>query len=114
VEGLLNDSRLSNKVAGGSLAIFRLAPQDYHRFHLPIGGVLVLYYYYYPPSIYQPQISILTNTNTLFIQGPNQHIPGTYYTVNPVAVGTADVNVYGENKRIITEIISKDFGTVGK
>jgi len=31
-----------------------------------------------------------------------------------VAVGTADVNVYGENKRIITEIISKDFGTVGK
>ena len=25
---------------GGALCIFRLAPQDYHRFHSPIDGVL--------------------------------------------------------------------------
>jgi phosphatidylserine decarboxylase len=25
---------------GGSLAIFRLAPQDYHRFHIPVDGIV--------------------------------------------------------------------------
>lgn len=25
---------------GGALAIFRLAPQDYHRFHVPVDGVI--------------------------------------------------------------------------
>lgn len=39
---------------GGSLAIFRLAPQDYHRFHSPVDGVI----------------------------GPMTYIAGEYYTVN--------------------------------
>lgn len=42
------------RYAGGSLAIFRLAPQDYHRFHSPVDGVI----------------------------GPMTHISGEYYTVN--------------------------------
>ncbi|KAH8115026.1 phosphatidylserine decarboxylase-domain-containing protein [Phellopilus nigrolimitatus] len=41
-----------------ALAIFRLAPQDYHRFHTPVSGTLA--------SI--------------------THIPGQYYTVNPQAI----------------------------
>jgi hypothetical protein len=28
----------AEKYVGGALAIFRLAPQDYHRFHVPVDG----------------------------------------------------------------------------
>lgn len=42
------------KYVGGALAIFRLAPQDYHRFHSPVDGVI----------------------------GPMTYISGEYYTVN--------------------------------
>lgn len=30
----------ASEYEGGSLAIFRLAPQDYHRYHSPIAGVM--------------------------------------------------------------------------
>jgi phosphatidylserine decarboxylase len=39
---------------GGALAIFRLAPQDYHRFHVPVSGKI----------------------------GKMRYISGEYYTVN--------------------------------
>ncbi|CEP09947.1 hypothetical protein [Parasitella parasitica] len=35
---LLQDETLAKELEGGSLAIFRLAPQDYHRFHTPAKG----------------------------------------------------------------------------
>lgn len=44
----------ADKYTGGALAIFRLAPQDYHRFHSPVDGTI----------------------------GPMTHIDGEYYTVN--------------------------------
>ena len=31
---------LAKKLEGGPLCIFRLAPQDYHRFHSPVAGVV--------------------------------------------------------------------------
>lgn len=37
---LLQDNDLADKLNGGSLAIFRLAPQDYHRFHMPTKGTI--------------------------------------------------------------------------
>lgn len=43
-----------DKYVGGALAIFRLAPQDYHRFHSPVDGVI----------------------------GKMTYISGEYYTVN--------------------------------
>lgn len=43
-----------DRYAGGALAIFRLAPQDYHRFHCPVDGNI----------------------------GPMTYIAGEYYTVN--------------------------------
>ena len=46
------------KFNGGALGIFRLAPQDYHRFHIPVDGVL----------------------------GQPKTIEGQYYTVNPMAI----------------------------
>ena len=46
------------KFEGGALGIFRLAPQDYHRFHVPVDGVV----------------------------GEPKLIEGQYYTVNPMAI----------------------------
>ena len=86
---------------GGALAIFRLAPQDYHRFHVPVDGTI----------------------------GKMRYIAGEYYTVNvrgpfsscrciadktriqPQAIRTA-LDVYGENARKIVPIDSPHFGRV--
>lgn len=66
-----------------SVGIFRLAPQDYHRFHSPVTGTI----------------------------GPIKYIEGEYYTVNPMAI-RSDLDVYGENVRVIVPIETKEFGTV--
>ncbi|EJD07089.1 uncharacterized protein FOMMEDRAFT_103160 [Fomitiporia mediterranea MF3/22] len=73
----------ADKYNGGALAIFRLAPQDYHRFHSPVDGKI----------------------------GPMTYIAGEYYTVNPQAIRTA-LDVYGENARKIVPIDSPVFGRV--
>lgn len=44
----------ADRYNGGAVAIFRLAPQDYHRFHSPVDGKI----------------------------GPMTYIAGEYYTVN--------------------------------
>ncbi|PSS05247.1 phosphatidylserine decarboxylase-domain-containing protein [Coniella lustricola] len=77
LDKLLGDVGLAEYFEGGSLGIFRLAPQDYHRWHSPVDGV----------------IESITD------------IPGTYYTVNPQAInepGTMDV--FCENKRSVMTI----------
>ncbi|TFK39971.1 phosphatidylserine decarboxylase-domain-containing protein [Crucibulum laeve] len=56
-----------------SLAIFRLAPADYHRFHSPIDGVI----------------------------GETETIPGQCYTVNPQAVNEPGFDVFTANGRSI-------------
>ncbi|KAF7308810.1 hypothetical protein MKEN_01080600 [Mycena kentingensis (nom. inval.)] len=58
---------------GASLAIARLAPCDYHRFHCPIDGVV----------------------------GEITHIPGQYYTVNPQAVNEPGFDVFTANTRSV-------------
>ncbi|CAL1717452.1 unnamed protein product [Somion occarium] len=85
VARLLGDAYKSEteRYNGGALCIFRLAPQDYHRFHSPVDGVI----------------------------GPMSFIPGEYYTVNPQAIRTA-LDVYGENVRKIVPIDSPQFGRV--
>jgi len=71
------------RFAGGALVIFRLAPQDYHRFHSPVDGIV----------------------------GPMTYIAGEYYTVNPQAIRTT-LDVYSENARKIVPIDSPQFGRV--
>lgn len=82
VRGLLGDETYSSDFDKGSLVIFRLAPQDYHRFHVPISGVV----------------------------GKFIEIPGPLYTVNPIAVNSKYCNVFTENKRVVCIISSKEFG----
>lgn len=77
------DAEKARLFENGSIAICRLAPQDYHRFHIPVDGVI----------------------------GPTTAIDGNYYTVNPMAIRTA-VDVYTENIRNVTYIESEQFGTV--
>ncbi|KAJ4390114.1 hypothetical protein N0V93_007587 [Gnomoniopsis smithogilvyi] len=74
LEKLLGSAELASQFDGGSIAIQRLAPQDYHRWHSPSdGSVLAI-----------------------------NEIPGALYTVNPQAIneeGTMDV--FCENKRSV-------------
>lgn len=67
----------------GSLAIFRLAPQDYHRFHMPVSGIM----------------------------GKPKTIEGEYYTVNPMAIRSS-LDVFGENVRVLVPVHTRDFGLV--
>ncbi|CAL5867907.1 uncharacterized protein PFLUO_LOCUS2129 [Penicillium psychrofluorescens] len=67
----------------GALGVFRLAPQDYHRFHVPVDGIM----------------------------GEPRMIGGEYYTVNPMAIRSA-LDVYGENVRVLVPIDSVVHGRV--
>ncbi|KAG8526709.1 uncharacterized protein KY384_008138 [Bacidia gigantensis] len=73
----------AKRYKNGSLGIFRLAPQDYHRFHIPVDGIM----------------------------GEPKLIAGEYYTVNPMAIRSA-LDVYGENIRTCVPIDSVAHGRV--
>lgn len=73
----------AKRYKGGSMGIFRLAPQDYHRFHIPVDGIL----------------------------GTPKAIEGEYYTVNPMAIRSA-LDVYGDNIRVVVPIDSVAHGRV--
>ncbi|KAL8710900.1 MAG: hypothetical protein Q9225_007209 [Loekoesia sp. 1 TL-2023] len=85
IERLLGDAypEDAKRYKNGALGIFRLAPQDYHRFHIPVDGVM----------------------------GKPKLIEGEYYTVNPMAIRSA-LDVYGENVRYIVPINSVAHGRV--
>lgn len=74
---------VASNYVGGSLMISRLAPQDYHRFHMGVAGRI----------------------------NRRAAIDGALYTVNPVAVRQS-INVYTENKRVVNEVVTEDFGNV--
>ncbi|EPQ28676.1 uncharacterized protein PFL1_03979 [Pseudozyma flocculosa PF-1] len=78
-----DEPRLDAYQNGGSVAIFRLAPQDYHRFHCPADATV----------------------------GKVTWIEGQYYTVNPMAIRSA-IDVYGENVRAVVPLHSAEFGTI--
>ena len=85
IERLLGEAYPADakRYRNGALGIFRLAPQDYHRFHIPVDGVM----------------------------GEPKLIDGEYYTVNPMAIRSA-LDVYGENIRVCVPIDSQAHGRV--
>ncbi|KAG5940116.1 hypothetical protein E4U60_000587 [Claviceps pazoutovae] len=85
IERLLGDAYPDDaaRYENGALGIFRLAPQDYHRFHIPVDGVM----------------------------GKPKTIAGEYYTVNPMAIRST-LDVYGENVRVVVPIDSVVHGRV--
>ncbi|KAG5248738.1 phosphatidylserine decarboxylase proenzyme [Salix suchowensis] len=82
IQGLLGNEIYSSAYADGTVVIFRLAPQDYHRFHSPVSGTI-----------------------DKFVK-----IPGCLYTVNPIAVNSKYCNVFTENKREVSIISTAHFG----
>ncbi|KAF7842639.1 phosphatidylserine decarboxylase proenzyme 2-like isoform X1 [Senna tora] len=84
VQGLLGKEINAGAFVDGTIVVFRLAPQDYHRFHLPVSGII-----------------------EQFVD-----IPGCLYTVNPIAVNSKYCNVFTENKRVVSIISTADFGKV--
>lgn len=83
LERLLNNSILAKSYHGGSMAVFRLAPYDYHRFHFPIDGVL----------------------------GQPIEIEGGYDSVNPV-VYKSGMQPLITNKRTIIPLHNDKFGRI--
>lgn len=79
---LQNDS-LARRLASGSMMMARLCPTDYHRFHFPCDG---------------------TPSAASLIEGP-------LFSVSPFAL-KRKFSILSENKRMITEIETKQFGTI--
>ncbi|KAG0680337.1 hypothetical protein C6P42_005035 [Pichia californica] len=78
-----NNIKEGNNENDCSIAIFRLAPQDYHRVHIPLNG------------------KILKITQ----------IHGSYYTVNPMAIRSS-LDVFGENVRTVVTLETEEYGIV--
>ncbi|GJJ06069.1 hypothetical protein Clacol_000258 [Clathrus columnatus] len=73
IDTLIQDKKVTASLGKNPrLAIWRLAPQDYHRFHSPITGKFIRV----------------------------NHIPGEYYTVNPQAINE-NLNVFTVNTRSV-------------
>jgi phosphatidylserine decarboxylase len=83
IQDLIQDCERSVQWQDGSIASFRLSPQDYHRYHSPVDGNVKWY----------------------------KHIPGDYLQVDPVALHSS-VNVLTENARSCVCIESREFGDV--
>ncbi|MEW2914538.1 archaetidylserine decarboxylase [Leisingera sp. JC11] len=73
---------IAERFIGGALAIVRLCPADYHRYHFPAAGRITA----------------------------AQDIPGALHSVNPIALG-AGPDVFGENKRTWTLIETATLGS---
>ena len=83
LEQLLKSGTLAHKYQYGGMVIARLCPVDYHRFHFPCNCI--------------------PNTPRL--------INGPLYSVNPIAL-RKNIDILAENKRVITELHTKQFGTI--
>ncbi|GAA5980966.1 hypothetical protein JCM11641_005500 [Rhodosporidiobolus odoratus] len=75
---LLDDPAKAAQLENGSVAVFRLAPADYHRYHSPVKAQV----------------------------GETKSIEGTYYTVNPCAVNE-DLDVFTANRRDVTYLTAR-------
>ncbi|MBT4594968.1 phosphatidylserine decarboxylase [bacterium] len=77
------DEDLAKKFKGGSLAVIRLAPYDYHRFHFPCDAAYK----------------------------NNTYVDGKLDSVNPVAY-SRNKNPLLTNKRVLLKLDTKEFGEV--
>lgn len=80
----LKDESLAKKYSNASILIFRLAPNDYHRFHFPYAGYA----------------SGVTKIN------------GSYFSVSPYAIHENFTTVFCENKREHMTLSTADKGDI--
>jgi len=83
LKSLLQDDELAERYAEGAMAMARLCPVDYHRFHFPCECV----------------------------PGKPRLINGLLYSVNPIAL-KRNIEYLSQNKRMITELETENFGKI--
>lgn len=82
IESLLRDEKLAKRYLGGTMLVFRLTVDDYHRFFYIDNGR----------------------------KSSNRSLRGFYHTVNPIALDS--VPVFRENHRTYSILASENFGRV--
>ncbi|ODQ54591.1 phosphatidylserine decarboxylase [Saitoella complicata NRRL Y-17804] len=105
ISNLLNDPTLAEPWSNGSVASFRLSPQDYHRYHSPVSGTVKWWkeldgeYYDVDPICLQSDIDILTANarSAMCIDSP------AFGLVLFVAIGAVDVGTVKLNPKFMTE-----------
>ncbi len=65
LKALLGDEALAHRMDGGTFATFYLAPKDYHRFHLPVDG-LIAAAAYIPGRLWPVNVHAVTHVADLF------------------------------------------------
>lgn len=83
LEKLVDNKELAEEYQNGSMVFARLCPTDYHRYHFPFDCTV----------------------------GKSRLINGYLYSVNPIAL-KKNIEIFTENKRVLTELISPEFGKV--
>ncbi|KAH7350565.1 phosphatidylserine decarboxylase-domain-containing protein [Rhexocercosporidium sp. MPI-PUGE-AT-0058] len=83
IGNLILDHEQAKVWTDGSVASFRLSPQDYHRYHSPVAGKVKWF----------------------------KQISGDYYQVDPVCL-SSDVDILTRNARCCIVIQTKEFGMV--
>ena len=83
LERFVLNEQLATKYKNGTMAIVRLAPPDYHRFHFPASGMA----------------------------SKSTKINGHYYSVSPLAL-RRNLQIYCENKREHCTLSTKDYGDI--
>lgn len=83
LQEFLNDKTLADKYKNGAMAIVRLAPPDYHRYHFPASG---------------------TASGSVKIEGH-------YFSVSPLALQKS-LKIFCENKREYSTLSTEDYGDI--
>ncbi|MGB0428650.1 MAG: archaetidylserine decarboxylase, partial [Flavobacteriales bacterium] len=83
VRSFLNNEDLAKTYQHGAMAIIRLAPTDYHRYHFPASGFV----------------------------GKNHQIKGDYYSVSPIALDKK-LRIFCQNKRCYSVLKTAKFGKI--
>ena len=82
VATLLGNAQLARDYAGAAVAVLRLAPADYHRFHFPEDGIAF----------------------------PSVPVNGRLHSVHPIALSSGAPTF--KNKRVITRLETRSWGLV--
>jgi len=83
LSSFLQNKTLAKKYSGGSMAIVRLAPADYHRYHFPASGEA----------------------------SASKKIMGHYYSVSPMALSN-NLRIFCENRREYCMLTTSEFGNI--
>ena len=83
LQNFLRDKKLASKYNDGAMAIIRLAPPDYHRYHFPASG----------------------------IASESVKINGHYFSVSPLALQKS-LKIFCENKREHCTLSTEDYGDI--